>query len=220
MERLEDLAIDGYKIYQDDELYTFTSDAVLLSRFATVKKNDNVADLCSGCGIVGIHLYALNPSVSSVTLFEMQKELFDLSVKSIKYNSLDNVISAENVKVQDIPSSFYGKFSLAVCNPPYMKSGSGENDKRHSVAVCRREITLTLAELCEKVGKLVKFGGRFCMVHRADRLCDVITEMRKNGIEPKRLQFVRAGKKEPYLLLIEGVKGGKSGIKIYNETNN
>lgn len=220
MERLEDLAVAGYKIYQDDELYTFTSDAVLLSRFATVKKNDMVADLCSGCGIVGIHLYALNPSVSSVTLFEMQKELYDLSVKSIKYNSLDGAISAENVKVQDIPSSYYGKFSLVVCNPPYMKNGSGETDKRHCVAVCRREITLTLSELCEKVGKLVKFGGRFCLVHRADRLCDVITEMRKNGIEPKRLQFVRAGKKEPYLLLAEGVKGGKCGIKIYNETNN
>ena len=220
MERLEDLAIAGYKIYQDDELYTFTSDAVLLSKFATVKKGDVVADLCSGCGIVGIHLYALNPAVSSVTLFEMQKDLFDLSVKSIRYNSLDGVISAENVRVQDIPSEFYGKFSLVLCNPPYMKNGSGENDKLSHVAICRREITLTLAELCEKVGKLVKFGGRFCMVHRADRLCDVITEMRKNGIEPKRLQFVRAGEKEPYLLLIEGVKGGKSGIKIYNETNN
>ena len=73
MERLEDLCLNGLKIYQDSDLYCFTSDAVLLSKFARVKKGDKVADFCSGSGIVGIHLYGLNDSlIDSVTLFEMQ----------------------------------------------------------------------------------------------------------------------------------------------------
>ena len=91
MERLEDLCLSGIKIYQDDSLYTFTSDSVLLSRFATVKKGDVVADFCSGSGIVGFHLYALHPElIKSVCFFELQPELFALSKKSIEYNGLSD----------------------------------------------------------------------------------------------------------------------------------
>ena len=86
--------------------------------------------------------------------------------------------------------------------------------------MCRAEITLNLSELIKAVSKALKFGGRFNMVHRADRLVDIISEMRKNNIEPKRLQFVSGKNKKPYLLLIEGVKGGKSGIAIENTTTN
>ena len=217
MERLEDLNLLDLKIYQDDSLYCFTSDAVLLSKFTRVKKGDIVADFCSGSGIVGLHLYGLNPdSISSLTLFEMQKSLFDLSVKSIEQNNLSNKFSAVNCRVQDITNEYCGKFSLITCNPPYEKKGSGAVNDNESIAVCRAEITLELNELIKAVSKCLKYGGRFNMVHRADRLIDIVDQMRKNNIEPKRLQFVSGLNKKPYLLLIEGVKGGKSGITIEN----
>jgi tRNA1(Val) A37 N6-methylase TrmN6 len=112
MERLEDLQLENLKIYQDDALYTFTSDSVLLSRFATVKKNDVVADFCAGSGIVGLHLYGLNKDkVQSVTLFEMQPALYELSKKTITYNNLEHVFSAINTKVQQIDNSYFNKFS-------------------------------------------------------------------------------------------------------------
>ena len=217
MERLEDLNLMGLKIYQDDEKYCFTSDAVLLSRFAHVKKGDVVADFCSGSGIVGIHLYGLNPTlINSVTLFEMQKPLFDLSVKSIKENNLEKVFSAVNCKVQDIGNEYNGVFSLITCNPPYAKVDSGEHDVNPEIDVCRREVELKVPELLKAVSSALKYGGRFCICHRADRLIDVVFAMKEVGIEPKILQFVSGSGKTPYLFLMEGVKGGKSGLKVLN----
>lgn len=215
MLRVEDLNLGGLKIYQDEKLYCFTSDAILLSRFARVKSGDDVADFCSGSGIVGLHLYGLNSNlIKSVTLFEMQKSMFDMSKKSIELNNLQSKFFAHNVKVQDIPSSFNERFSLIVCNPPYMKCQAGQSSENPSIAVCKAEIELSLQELISSIGKCLKFGGRTCIVHRADRLCEVISEMQKRNIEPKRLQIVCAKNKAPYLILIEGVKGGKSGIEI------
>ncbi len=221
MERIEDLGVLGLKVIQDDELYCFTSDSILLSRFATVKKGDVAADFCAGSGVVGFNLYGLNAAkINSVTLFEMQKPLYELSLKSISVNGLEGVFTAVNTRLQDIGNEYAGKFSLITCNPPYMSKDGGAHDKDESVAICRREVALSLNELISAISKCLKFGGRTCVVHRADRLCDIVYTMRKNNIEPKRLQLVQSGQKEPYLLLIEGVKGGKSGIKILNNAQN
>lgn len=220
MERTEDLGLNGMKIIQDDEKYCFTSDAVLLSHFAKVKKGDVVADFCSGSGIVGLHLFGLNfEKIKSVDLFEKQTPLYELSVSSVALNGLQSVFRAHNMRVQDI-TGFDGAFSLIVCNPPYLPTGTGEIQENPEIAICRREIDLTLSELILAISKKLKFGGRVAMVYRADRLCDVVFEMRKNKIEPKRLQFVSGVKKDPYLLLIEGVKGGKSGLKVLKTVEN
>ena len=221
MERLEDLNLNGIKIYQDDDLYHFTSDSVLLSKFARVKTGDVVADFCSGSGIVGFHLYGLNTDkVASVTFFEMQTPLFELSKKSIELNGLEEKFTAVNKRLQDIGTEYAGKFSLIVCNPPYMPVGKGFIDKKDCVAVCRTELTLSLKDLVKAISKSLKFGGRVNLVHRADRLVEVITELKAENIEPKRLQFVSGKDKEPYLFMLEGVKGGKSGIKILNTAIN
>ena len=217
----EELGVSGIKVLQDSELYRFTSDSVLLARFASVKKGDNVADFCSGSGVVGFYLYGLHPeSVGRVTFVELQKPLFDLSVKSIALNGLSDKFSAVNARVQDACADYAGRFSLIVCNPPYMKKNSGEHDKSPEQALCRREIELTVDELMRAVSVSLKYGGRAAIVHRADRLTDVICAMRENKIEPKRLQFCRAAGKEPYLFAVEGVKGGKSGVEILPPVEN
>lgn len=221
MEILEDLNINNLKIYQDDGLYKFTSDAVILSKFATVKKGDVVADFCSGSGIVSLHLYGLNQAlIKEVTLFEMQAPLYEMSKKSIAYNGLDEVFFAKNCKVQEIGKEYNEKFSLIVCNPPYMAQGTGMSQEKETIAMCRKEIYLPLEELIKSVSRCLKFGGRIAMCHRADRLSDVIFALKKYNIEPKKLQTVSAKGKEPYLILIEGVKGGKSGIKILKDLIN
>ena len=217
MERLEDLNLIGLKIYQDDEKYCFTSDAVLLSRFARVKKGDKVADFRSGSGIVGLHLYGLNPKlINSVTLFELQKPLFELSKKSISYNGLDDIFTAVNTRVQDIGSEYNGYFSLITCNPPYAKIDSGEHDANPEIDICRREVELSLDELIKAVSFSLKYGGRFCICHRADRLIDVVSSLKAHNLEPKILQFVSGKDKAPYLFMLEAVKGGKSGLKVLN----
>lgn len=214
MKELEYLDND-VKIFQDDELYTFTSDAILLSKFATVKKGEVVADFCAGVGVVGFNLYALNKEkISSLTFFELQAPLFSLLEENIAINDLSDKFNAVKGRVQDLPKEYYGKFSLIVCNPPYGKAGAGETDKSVEIATAKTELALPLFELVAAIAKGLKFGGRVFLVHRADRLIDVVCSMREHNIEVKRLTPVAAKGKEPYLVLIEGVKGGKSGLKL------
>lgn len=221
MIKIEDLGIQNLKVYQDDSLYTFTSDSVLLAKFASVKKGDVVADFCAGSGIVGFYLYGLNKDkIKSLTFFELQKPLKDLCEKSIEENGLSDNVFAVQGRLQDIDKEYNEKFSLIVCNPPYMKVGSGEVDKNDSVALCKAELSLTLSELVKATSKALKFGGRINLVHRADRLVDVIREFTNNGIEPKKLQFVSPKNKKPYLFLMEGVKGGKSGLNVLENIEN
>ncbi len=221
MLKIEDLGIGDIKVYQDDSLYTFTSDSILLAKFANVKTGEDVADFCAGSGIVGFYLYGLNKEkVKNLTFFEVQSSLFELCQKSIEENGLTEKANAINIKLQDIDKSFNERFSLIVCNPPYMKVGQGQQKSGEGIAICTSEVLLSLDELSLSISRCLKFGGRVCLVHRADRLVDVIYSLKKVGIEPKRLALVSAKNKEPYLFLLEGVKGGKSGLKILNQIEN
>ena len=222
-EVLEDMLIDGLKIVQDTRLYRFTSDSVLLSKFAKPKKRDNVADFCAGSGIVAFHFYALNKQVDGLQfmLFEMQQGRCALSKKTAAYNGFDNFSFVQG-KLQEIPKEYQEKFSLVLCNPPYEKSGVGFDNDEYCKAVCRKELTITLKEIAKAAAFALKVGGRLCMLHRADRLPEVCYTLKGVGIEVKKIQFVggRYGSK-PYLVMIEGVKGGKPSCEIlptvYNE---
>ena len=218
MKRVEDLLIEDRKIFQDDEEYCFTSDSVLISKFATAKKNDVVADFCSGSGIVGLHFYLLNKNlVKSVDLFEMQKNLYNLSVETVEYNKLEGVIFPHNIKVQDIGTEYNGKFSLILCNPPYFKDERQE-ENYDKIKACKNEITINAEEIIRAAAKCLKFGGRLVLSHIPDRLPEIFSLMRQYKIEPKKLAVVTGGDKV-YLTLIEGVKGGKSGLKIETVKN-
>lgn len=213
-EVVEEMLVDNLKIIQDTRLYRFTSDSVLLSRFARAKTRDIVADFCAGSGIVAFHFYALRRAVKglSFTLFEMQEELCRLSEKTAELNGFDNFRFVRG-RIQDIPDEYREKFSLVLCNPPYERGGL-ENDD-YKKAICRKELTVTLREIARAASRTLRFGGRIALTNRADRLAEVCYTFREEGIEIKRVQFVsgRTGAK-PYLLLAEGVKGGRPGTEI------
>ena len=212
-EVLEDMCINGLKIVQDTTLYRFTSDSVLLTRFARAKQGERVADFCAGSGVVGFHFHALNPDKNlQFTLFEMQEKLLALAKKTAEYNGFDN-FTFQFGKLQDFPECYREQFSLVLCNPPYERGGL-ENDD-YEKAVCRKEITINLQEIAIAISKALKFGGRVAMLHRADRLAEVCYTLKSVNIEVKRIQFV-AGKQgaKPYLVMIEGVKGGKPSCEI------
>ena len=214
-EVLEDMMIDGLKIVQDTRLYRFTSDSVLLSRFAKAKKKDVVADFCAGSGIVAFHFYALNKQTLKdlkFTLFEMQEELSALSRKTAQINGFENFEFVQG-KLQEIPKKYHEAFSLVLCNPPY-ENGGFDNDE-YCKAVCRKEITINLKEIAKAASFALKYGGRLCMLHRADRLAEVCYTLHDAKLEVKKIQFVggRYGSK-PYLVMIEAVKGGKPNTEI------
>lgn len=220
-EVLEDMLLDGLKIVQDTRLYRFTSDSVLLSKFAKAKKHDVVADFCAGSGIVAFHFYALNKEKFhdlQFTLFEMQEELSNLSKKTAQYNDFENFQFVQG-RLQDIPKTYNEKFSLVLCNPPY-ESGGFDNDEYHK-AVCRKEITINLKEIAKAAAFALKYGGRVCMLHRADRLAEVCYTLKEVNLEVKKIQFVagRYGSK-PYLVMVEAVKGGKPNVEILDTEYN
>lgn len=205
----EDMLIDGLKIVQDTRLYRFTSDSVLLSRFARAKNGDTVADFCSGSGVVAFHFYAVNKEKKGLTftLFEMQESLSLLAEKTAKLNGFTN-FERVNCKIQDIPAPYRERFSLILCNPPYERGGL-ENET-YEKAVCRKELTVNLKEIAVAAARHLKYGGRLALVNRADRLAEVCYTLKEAGLEVKRIQPVagKAGAK-PYIALFEAVKGGK-----------
>ncbi len=214
-EVLEDMMIGGLKIAQDTRLYRFTSDSVLLSKFARVKNGDKIADFCAGSGIVAFHLYALQREKKkdlTFTLFELQKELSALSEKTAEYNGFDN-FSFECGRLQEIPERYREQFSLIVCNPPYEKGGF--DNEEYCKAICRKELTINLAEIAKAAAFALKFGGRMCMLHRADRLAEVCYTLKAQNLEVKKIQPVASvtGAK-PYLVMVEAVKGGKPACEL------
>ena len=211
----EDMQLDGLKIVQDTRLYRFTSDSVLLSKFAKARSNDRVADFCAGSGIVAYHFFALNRERlknACFSLFEMQKSLADLSEKTAKLNDFEN-FETVNCKLQELPERYREKFSLVLCNPPYERGGF--DNESYEKAVCRKEITLNLGEIAKAAAFALKFGGRIDLVHRADRLAEVCYTLKAVNIEVKKIQFVTGAEgAKPYLVLVEGVKGGKPATEI------
>lgn len=213
MEVTEKLQIGDLRIIQDTELYRFTSDSVLLARFARAKAGETVADFCSGSGIVGLHFFAENTGVRHVTLFELQQELAAMSERTVALNGLQDKFTVVNTPLQEIPKEYTEAFSLILCNPPYERGGF-ENAERRK-AICRKELFLSLRELCEAAARCLKFGGRFALIHRADRVAEVLYTLHEYHLEPKKLQFV-AGKAGgiPYAVLVQATKGGKAGVEI------
>ncbi len=196
-------------IIQNKDLYRFTSDSILLSRFARFKACDEVADFCAGSGVVGLHFLCLHPQIKSLTLYELQPELADMARRSISQNKM-NAAVVEG-RLQDIPAG--EEFTLILCNPPYERGGL--ENLTYEKAICRKEITLTLREVIEISARKLKFGGRLAIVNRADRLAELFYLMKKTGLEPKRMQFVQGSQNgTPYLVMAEAVKGGKPTLEI------
>jgi tRNA1(Val) A37 N6-methylase TrmN6 len=207
-ETLESLLIKDYKIIQNKNLYRFTSDSVILSKFADCKKGECVADVCSGSGIVGLHYYALDEErVKSVTLFELQQELAEMSQKSIDLNNLTDKFSVVRGKLQETSQDYKESFSLVLCNPPYKKKGSGEQNLTQSLAVARHEVEITQEEIIEKSAYMLVRGGRLCICQRVERFVELVLDLQKH-LNISKIQFVTAKENsKPYLVLIEAYKG-------------
>lgn len=202
---------DDKIIIQNISLYRFTSDSILLSRFAKGKLKDNVADFCAGSGAVGFHFLCLNPHINSLTLFELQPALADMARRTAAANGFDSAVIEG--RVQDIGAEYDGAFSLILCNPPYERGGF--ENMSYEKAICRKEMTITLPEIIAVAAKKLKFGGRLAIVNRADRLAEIFYTLKERGLEPKKMQLIRGGESSPpYAVMVEAVKGGKPSLEI------
>ncbi len=214
-ERLDELHRNGYFIIQNPKKFCFGMDAVLLSGFVQVKPNETVLDLGTGTGIIPILLEAKTDG-SHFTGLEIQPESADMAKRSVLYNHLEDKINIEIGNIKDASIQFgASSFHVITTNPPYMTGNHGLTNQNQAKAIARHEILCNLEDVIRESAKILKPQGRFYMVHRPFRLAEIINLMHQYGLEPKRMQLVHPFiDKEPNMVLIEGLRGGKPRITV------
>lgn len=227
-ETLEDLQYKGYKILQKKGAFKFGVDAVLAAYYAEsdIRPGHKILDMGTGTGIIAI-LIAARTKASHITGMEIQSEIADMALRSVKLNNLESRVS---IVIDDIahPKNISpGYYDHVVTNPPYKKKGSGIVNPGDSKAISRHEILCTLEDVISLAAKSLKPNGFFTMVNRPERLCDSMELMRKYKIEPKTVRFVHpVPSRSPSIMLIKGVKFGNPYLKvepplyIFDEENN
>ncbi len=211
-ERLDDLQYNGLYIIQHPGKYCFTSDAVMLANFVRGGVKDTVVDLCSGSGVIGI-LVSEKIRAKHTTLVELQDDLSDMSARSVQYNGLDDRITVVNAPLQGISKKIGQGHSIVVCNPPYKNNNGNILNDKDNIAICRHELTVNLEEIVVEAAKLLKYNGRFYVINKEERLVDILQLCRNNGLEPKKLAIIPSTK-GANIIMIEAVKGGKSGVSV------
>ncbi len=216
-ERIDDLQLNNLKIIQNSKEFCFGIDSVLLSDFAKgAKKQKNVVDLCTGNGVIAILLSAKLPKAKSIVGVEIQEYSAELANRSIELNKLEDKITIINKDLTKIKKDIMaGSVDLVVCNPPYKPKGSGVINEKDSKTIARHEISCTLEDIIKEASRELNFGGSFCMVHKVERMTDILCNLRKHDLEPKRMRLIypRIGE-AANLVLVEGIKGGKPFLNM------
>ena len=214
-ERLDDLQRNGYQIIQNTKKFCFGMDAVLLSGFARVKEGERVMDLGTGTGIIPILLSA-KTKASYICGLEIQRESADMAQRSVAYNHLEDKIEICCGDIKEASSCFKpSSFDVITSNPPYMINEHGLKNPMDAKAIARHEVLCSLEDVVRESANLLKPNGRCYYVHRPFRLVEIFEEMRRYNMEPKRMQLVYPyNNREPNMVLIEGVRGGKPRLAV------
>ena len=216
-ERLDDLQISGLFIIQDIKRFCFGMDAVLLSGFVSVKDGVKVLDMGTGTGILPLLLSA-KTKASKLTGLEIQPESADMARRSVEYNRtvLQDRVEIVEGDIKEAGSIFGpASFDVVTCNPPYMKKGNGLVNPDEALAIARHELMCTFDDVSRAAAKVLTPGGKLFLVHKPERLSELLCTLTKYKLEPKRVRVVYPyADKEPEMVLIEAAKGGKSGMKM------
>lgn len=214
-ERIDDLEINNLKIIQNKNGFCFGMDSVLLSDFAKEINNSKVIDLGTGTGILPILLSAKTKNTQFVGV-EIQQEVAEMANRSVYLNNLQNRIEIINDNIKNLKNKYSTcTFDAVISNPPYKKEGTGMKNVQENKLISRHEITANLEDFIEVSKYLLKDKGSLYLVHRPERLVDILYVLRKYKIEPKKIKMISPHiNDEPNLVLIKAVKNAKPFLKI------
>lgn len=216
MNRIDTLCFNGLKIIQHDDVFSFSIDAVLLGHFASIPNKGHIIDLCAGNGAVGLLLS--ERTNATITMIEIQERLCQMAQESIALNRKENQCQIIHTPLQQALTHIpHDSVDAIVCNPPYFALNEQTKiNPNPYLAIARHEIEATLDDVMRCAKQLLKTKGKITLVHRPDRLLDIIHAMNNEGISPKTLRFIYPKQnKEANMVIIEGIKGGKAkGLKV------
>lgn len=212
-ERLDDLQCDGLKLIQRPDAFRFGTDSVLLADFAAPRKNERAVDLGCGTGAIALLMAGHQPT-AYVAAVELQPDIADMARRSVAQNGLEDRVRVHCGDMREAWRALgAGRWSLAVCNPPYGRSGAALESENESVRIARHEGDLSPGDVALAAAMLLKNGGRFCAVYPAPRAYELMRAMDGAGIAPKRIRTVHGVEgRAPKFVLLEGVKQGGDGL--------
>ncbi|MGO4111384.1 tRNA1(Val) (adenine(37)-N6)-methyltransferase [Paenibacillus sp. YAF4_2] len=204
----------GLRIIQSREVFSFSLDAVLLTKFATIPKRGRVIDLCTGNGVIPMLL--TTRTGAQIDAVEIQPRLADMARRSVEMNNLSEQISIIEADLKIFAKEAgNGIYDAVTVNPPYMAIQEGDQNENEHYAIARHEVHCTLDDVVHACARLVRPGGKVAMVHRPSRFIDIIETMRKYRLEPKRVQFVHPrAQGEANMVLIEAIRDGKPELRL------
>ena len=215
-ERIEDLQCGGLKVIQDKNLYTFTCDSAILANFILLRRNDVALEIGCGCGVISI-LLSKKVKFKKIYAVELQPQMASLARRNVELNGLQDKIEVINDDILCYDKYFKkGEFDAVFSNPPYMLSSGDKNDNEVR-NIARHDFTLPIEKFCESASALLKEGGRLYVVYTATRCAELIYNLKKERLEPKKMFFTQNGKGKIKLVVIEAVKGGRQGMKVLPE---
>lgn len=213
---LNDLFDYGYMIYQNSNYFKFSIDSLLLAEFVEIKRNHKkVLDLCSGNAPVPLILNKKYGNKISIVGVELQREIYNLGVESILYNKVKN-ISLINEDVLLFASNHKEKYDVITCNPPYFKKNDLKNINDNEIkAIARHEIAINLEQIIQVASKLINNKGYFYLVHRAERLSEIMFLLKKYKFGLKKLQTVyNDSESDCCFIIVEAIYNGEDYVKI------
>lgn len=212
---------NGIAVYQSDNYYKFTQDAIMLAKFCNIKHSDDVLELCAGSGVISFYAYSLSP-FNHLYFNEIQKEMCEIIEANIAFNGFKRRSKVFNCNLKDLKSTDFKKYlDVIVCNPPYFKIEPNHKiNEKYEIAIARHELEATLEDIISKSSELLKDKGRLYMVHLASRSAEICSIASKYNMEIKRMKFIFNGDKEAYLVLIEAIKNAKPGVRITKNKEN
>jgi len=223
-ERIDDLLTEsGLHIIQSREVFSFSLDAVLLSRFANLPKSGRVADFCTGNGVIA--LLCSDKTEAVIDAIEIQARLADMARRNVALNNLEHRIQVIEADLREYAlTAGNGIYDAITVNPPYMRPAAGDKNDNEHYTIARHEVMCTIEDIAKATCKLLRPGGKIFIVHRPSRLADIVESLRRWKIEPKIVQFVHPKEKsEANMVLIEATRDGKPDLRVlpplvvYNE---
>ena len=212
-ERLDDLQCGGLKLIQRPDAFRFGTDSVLLADFANPKKSDRAVDLGCGTGAIALLMAGHRPELL-VDGVELQPDIADMACRSVLLNGLEARVRVFNEDMREVWRTLgAGRYTLAVCNPPYGREGAALESRSEAVRIARHEGGLTPGDVARAAFMLLKNGGRFCVVYPAPRAFEMMRAMQDHHLAPKRIRTVHGVVgRAPKFVLMDAVKGGGEGL--------